>query len=186
MKPTTIVRQAIENTKRERPEHWKQCLVQRAGINPGHLGSFYEYLSESAVDHLIEQLIWEPYTHSDVMPGCQAYIAPASGLFGLMPLGDLPEDAELQWDDGKNTGMVELVWRAHGGQFMKVDFTTLIVGPLDASQPIDIVYTFHPGDPIRPSRIHRKFSDTGDRHGMKIDKASAARHGVRWVKLGPA
>lgn len=183
---TSIVRSAIANTT---ADYWIELCSMRAGRGESakRMGSFYPRLTGPQVERLIRTLVWEPYTHSEVKEPAMAFIARhAPGVVGVAQLADVPEDAELVWDDTKNTGNVELIWKgAPDSAHTKVDYTVAIVGPHDGKE---IVYTFHPGDPVKPSQVDRHWGGlkqlhSSDRHQKKVSKKDAAALGVRWVKL---
>lgn len=190
---TDIVRDAIAGTKAHYPWLWQACLEMRAGASPSKLGSYFPRLDEAALDKAICSLEWEPYTHPDVEAPAQAFIARAfPGRFGMAQLDTLPHDAAVRWDDSKDLGYVELVWdgyAAHSDVVPRVDFVVMLIGPSDPVAPKReglFVWTFHPGDPVRPSRVKRHDRDGTDRHGTRTTRSIANALGVRWVKLGMA
>ena len=192
----TVVAAAIANTKKASPSYWDACLIQRAGRSPNHLGSFFPGLTPTAVGKLIESLVWEPYTHADVVAPAKAFIArEVPGIFGMRQLSDVPANADLRLRPlqkvVEGNSQVELVWeRAHQAtdrsDFIKVDFAVLLLGP--SMHDGDTVWTFHPGDPVRPKTIDRFKRDvngtiTADRTDHRISKNEAHKLGFNWVKL---
>jgi hypothetical protein len=183
--PTTIVRQAIYNTKEQEPAHWRLCLENRSDTK-ARLGSYIPKHTPEQIDMLLERLQWEIYTHADVIEPAQAFIARnVRGRFGMMQIGDVPGSAVLKFITSKEKDKVEVVWEDHGTEGVEVDFLVLLVGPGDKD---DIVWTFHPGDPIRPSTVNRYWGKlplhSADQLGRRVSKEDAATVGIKWVKLG--
>jgi hypothetical protein len=115
---------------------------------------------------------WEPFEHPDIMKGCSAFKAPLSGTFGLLDLTTVADDFLVTLADPKGTGFVEAECTA--GRGAKVDFTVLILGD---EKGTEVVFTFHPGNPIRPSRLPAE-----GRVGNIITAKDALALGFKWAK----
>ena len=154
--------------------YWAACLVQRAGKSPGRLGSFYPDLDPSEVDQALQAASWEPYEHPDVQAPATAFKAALPGIFGMVHLDTLPQDAQLQLVDPKATGVCEaaVVGGVSNLALLAVDFSTLLVGPGEEGE---VIWTFFPGPPIRPSSLKTEA-------GRILSWAEAKALGYEWVK----
>lgn len=144
---------------------------------PTNAESSYEVNSP---EELYEQLIsqeWEETTHTDVMPDCRVFKTNLAGLEGILNLDKLSDDVELYAIDPKETGKIEM----GAGKVEKnpVEETYLIVGKenIDGKDE-DVVFTFHPGEPVRPSEVETK--DIPD--GTRLSKEQAKGFGFDKVK----
>lgn len=176
---TALVRRAIERDA----DYFHKCCAMRAGKSPTRAGSYFPRLTPARVATLIRKLRWEPYTHPNVQPPAQAFIAPhVSGVMAVVPMADVPDDTRLVFDDAKDTGMVELLWTdAPAGHGHRVEHVVALLGP-DESGELEL-WTFFPGDPVQPSQLERH-ANGHDRHGQQVTAAAAEKAGVRWVKIG--
>lgn len=159
------------------PKHyWTSCLAQRAGTSPEKLGSFYPGLSSEDVAKAIQEAAWEPYEHPDVQAPARAFKAPLPGIFGLVRVDDLPDGTKFQLVDPKGTGICEAMALDVPKDYplLHVDFSTLLVGPGDEGH--EVVWSFFPGPPIRPSNLKAE-------PGQTITKAEAKALGFEWVKV---
>jgi len=107
------------------------------------------------------------------MQGCSAFVANISGRLGIVELRSLHSDSIVTLDDRKNTGKVEAVVQGVRGKIK--DYTVLILGP---EQGEEIVYTFHPGDPVRPSQIPAE-----GMHGRQVTVSEALDMGLEIAKI---
>ena len=109
-----------------------------------------------------------------LLPGCRAYRAAIPGTIDLRKVADLADDTTVRW-----------VTTDHGYQYPTivgdagnyVDYTTLIVGEEQGRQ---IVFTFHPGDPIRPAQVPADVDTTA------VDTIAALKTAypqIEWVKV---
>lgn len=154
--PAGRVRAALCNT---REDYLRRCLAQRVPGDAGSSGSTFRVTDVEALLALLHTAEWEPYTHPAVLPGCTAFRAPLPGELGIVDLHALPGTAPVVLADPKGTGH----WSAHVGReqltedLVAADFSVIILGP-DESVPDgpEMVWTFHPGDPIRPSSVAAK------------------------------
>lgn len=168
----SFVGKAISNTKKMVPDYWVSTCKNRLN---GGVGSVYDQFS--SVEELEKALLnadWTETTHPDVMPGCRVFKAHLEGRFGIVKISDLPDDAKIVADDSKHTGKVAMTVKGIRGKI--VPDTYLIVGKEDG---VDVVFTFHPGEPIRPSVI--EVSEVS--HGSIVSKAKAKSLGFDYAKI---
>ena len=144
---------------------------------PNNAGSSYNISSpEELYNKLISQ-DWRETTHPDVMPGCRVFKTNLAGLEGILDLDKLPDDIELYAIDPKGTGKVGM--GAGNVQKNPVEETYLIIGKenIDGKEE-DVVFTFHPGEPVRPSMVET--SELSD--GEILTKEDAIYFGFNKVK----
>lgn len=159
----TIVNKAIENSRRIVPQYWESTVKGRLN---GGIGSVYDQFS--SVEELEKALLaadWRETTHPDVMTGCRVFVANLEGRFGIVEISELPSDTVLIADDRKNTGCVAMTVEGIRGKI--VSETYLIMGE---EQGEDVVFTFHPGEPIRPSVVEVSTISHGSRVSVKEAK----------------
>lgn len=140
-------------------------------------GSSYKVDSKEELYQKLISQEWSETTHPDVMPGCKVFKSNLAGLEGILDIDDLPDDVELYAIDPKETGKIGI----GAGNIEKnpVKETYLIVGKeqIDGKEE-DVVFTFHPGEPVRPSEIETK--EIPD--GTKLTKEEAEQLGFDKVK----
>lgn len=139
---------AIANIKQLLPEYWESTVASRT---PGKsVGSVFTFSNVEQV--LFEDKLndWEEFVDCpNIMPGCTAFVLRnVSGYLGVVELGKLDPEMVLDVIDNKRTGKAKLL--AHVGIGPETDFATLILGE---EQGKEVVFTFHPGSPIKPSEI---------------------------------
>lgn len=161
------IRQAFENAKTI-PGHLDGLLKAR---NSGSGGS--KFKEPQTIERLVNA-DWKPFSHPTLMSGTTGFVAPIPGYLGIVPLKDIPDNQEVTLDDGHKTGFLSAIIR--GKQNIPVNHTVLIVGDEGGKE---VVYTFHPGDPIRPSSLQ-----IGDyQKGQKITAGEAKKLGFEYAKL---
>lgn len=158
-----IVKTAI-NVMQENEDlkkYLEQTLSFRAGTNPGHIGSYYPNLSPAQLLEIIRNADWQPYQHPDIMDGCIAFSAKIPGINGLADLTKLPGDTPVILIDPKKTGKVSAaIDTTHAPETGREESQTIIIlGPDEAVGKQYIVYTFHPGAPVRPSPVEASSVD---------------------------
>ena len=110
----------------------------------------------------------------NLMAGCRAFKAAIPGTIDLRQVSDLADDTPVRWvDPGHGYQYPTIVGDA--GDY--VDYTTLIVGP-EAGR--EVVYTFHPGAPIRPAQVP---ADADTTNITSIAALKAAYPEIEWVKV---
>ena len=91
---------------------------------------------------------------------------------------DQPDDAMFVIADPKNTGKVSLmIWGWCDGNRLLTDETWVIIGPNDGE---DVVYTFHPGEPVPRATTSTEELPVG----TKLTKAEALALGFNLAKVG--
>lgn len=173
-----IVNAAIDATKAYLGDYFENTCCQRLAGGAGSCFSGVKTVEE--MEHLLREANWDKAEHPDVIPGCQAYVTSdlSGGRFGLVRIAELPEDTTLVASDPKSTGRVSMTVRGLLGPEVKE--TWLIIGKEDVGGVArDVVYTFHPGEPVRPSLVEVK--DCPD--GTSLTKAQALALGFELAKV---
>ena len=175
------VREALYRTAALMPTHYGKMLAQR--LPAGGCGSVFEGFDSS--EQLAAALMganWEvaePPAGSAI-PGCgyfKTHDIPG-GRYGLVRIEDLPDNIEIVARDPKGTGMVSMA--VQGVRGIEAHETWLITGPGEEDGvPGEVVWTFHPGDPVGPSRLEVK--DVPD--GTILTKAEAQGLGFDLAKI---
>lgn len=168
------IKKAMETTLQVVPGYLENTLDQRAEKSGKAAGSIYEGMTRVELQLALLTAKWESYSHPAVMQGCEAFKASIPGRLGIVSLTDLPSNTVVTLDDRKNTGKVSAVVRGVRGP--KVDFTVLILGQ---EQGQEVIFTFHPGDPVRPSSVEA----TPGLHGKQITAAEAIGMGLEMAKV---
>lgn len=169
----TFVSECIANTKRIVPDYWNATLAGR--LNGGAGSSYDQFETAEALEQALKDANWQEITHPDVMVGCRVFKANIPGRFGLVEIDNLPDDTVLVADDRKGTGHISIVATGTKGQI--VEDTYLIVGE---EQGENVVFTFHPGEPVRPSVVETASVS----HGTRLTKAEAKKLGFDLAKIG--
>jgi len=176
--------QILTETINLEPAHFEMCCRNRTDT-PQSEGSFYPGLETSdKVREAVMGAEWEAYTHSEIMAPAIGYIAPRlGGTMNLARVTDLHADTQVVLKDAhhgnnlKDDHFVEAeVVSDVGG--VPVDFSVALVGPRSREDATPVLWTFFPGDPIRPSRL-----PASGNHGRVIDVADARMLGVKWAKV---
>lgn len=139
---------AIKAIKNLLPEYWESTVSSRTpGKSVGSVFSFSNIEKVLFEDRLND---WEEYEEfPNLMPGCVAFVLRnVNGHHGVVELSKLDPMMVLDVIDNKKTGKAKLL--AHVGIGPKTNFATLILGE---EQGREVVFTFHPGAPVRPSEI---------------------------------
>ena len=153
---TKDVREAIANTEELLDRYFSTTIGTRTDVG---IGSTYDNMSPEALREHLKKAQWEEVFHKDVMPGCKAYVTKniPGGRMGLLNVKDLPDDTLFLAEDPKSTGRVSICTAGELGHETKETF--IIVGkdtdqpnPADRERPV--VFTFHPGEPVRPSLVN--------------------------------
>ncbi len=129
-------------------DYFEKCLAQRSATE-GACGSTYDMDSES-IRNALFRADWEEVSHPNVLAPTRVFKAHIPGNVGVISLHDIP-DAYVTLRDPKHTGYMEAcVSRAMAGERSKSEDTYLIAGEDEGRT---ICFTFHPGEPIRPSSV---------------------------------
>lgn len=121
---------------------------------------------------------WEEIEHPEVQEGCRCFKIPLKGLEGILDVEELDDNTRFFAMDPKKTGKISI--GAANVKKKEVNDTYLIVGKeeIDGNKE-DVVFTFHPGEPVRPSIVD---IDT-IRDGEVLDKDKLAKYGFSKVKF---
>lgn len=167
------IARAVEAIKNLDSAYWTQTLTQRL---PGGAGSVV--LGDFDAASLEEALLgasWYEYVPEATLEGCTYFKTyDLKGRLGIVELASLPTDTVVTLDDRKNTGKVSAV--VDGVLGPEVDFTVIILGPEGG---VEVVFTFHPGEPVRPSQVQ---CETG-MHGRRVTIAEAQTMGLAMAKV---
>jgi hypothetical protein len=158
-------------------DYFTKCLQMRAGGSGLAMGSIYPRMKVETLRTAISGLEWDLYEHAEVKAPCVAFIARSfGGEEGIVAVKQLASGCEIELIDPKETGFVEGVVRNWTFPRPKVDFTVAILGPDEKGT--ETLYTFHPGNPVRPSRAPSK-----GLLGEVLTPSQAADLGLSYVKL---
>ena len=171
MTSTDRVRTAIARTREQIPAYWESCLAQRSAGSPTAAGSVYE-LTPVQIEAALLGASWVPYEHPGVGAGCKAFSAAIVGLSDVVRLAGFDATDLVTLIDPKATGFVEA---SVVGVRDEKDFSVVILGDNDGSE---VVFTFHPGAPIQPSRIPAEGNV-----GRVITVGEAIKMGLTWAKV---
>lgn len=154
-----------------------QSMLQQRIEGPTNAGSSYENVTER---ELLENLLnadWEETFHPDVMEGCRVFKCNLPGLEGILNLDELDENTELYAIDPKGTGNIGI---GAGNVTKKIAQETYLITGKEMIDGIekDIAFTFHPGEPVRPSQV--KAEKVAD--GTKLTVAKARKLGLDKAK----
>lgn len=169
------VTQALANTP---PEYLAKCLASRVE-GPDACGSIIPGHTTETLLETLWSARWRPYVHPDIMDGCTAYYSSIAGRLGVIEIDRLLGGTYLRIEDPKETGFVEAVVETIGAaddSEPNVYFTVIILGPDDGTE---VVYTFHPGAPVRPSRV----SAENVKVGSLVTREEALGMGLKYAKV---
>ena len=175
--PTAEVWTAIANTIEVVPGYFEGHLEGRSAAGDGSTVWRWGKAcpDASAVLDVVLDTLWQEYPSCpNLIPGCRAYRAAIPGTIDLRQVSDLEDDTPVVWvrtDHGYQYPTVA------GTEGEYVDETVLIVGP-EAGRTV--VYTFHPGNPIKPSQIS---ADTDVSAVTTIAALKTAYPQIEWVKV---
>ena len=167
------IAKAIDATRATIPGYFESTLAQRAGLSETAAGSVYEGVDADRLEQMLRAAEWESYSHEAVMTGCTAFRAAIPGKLGIVGVASLPSDTVVTLDDRKDTGKVSAV--VEGVRAEDVDFTVVILGEHEGAE---VVFTFHPGDPIAPSLVPAE-----GQHGREVSIEEALSMGLEMAKI---
>lgn len=168
---------ALEGTAGVPEGYCRNTFAQRL---PGGAGS--TFTGVKSVEDILAALNraedWEEYSHPAIMPGCTAFITRSlGGVLGVVDLAALPVDTVVTLDDRKGTGKVSCVVSAAAvPQRPVAGFTIVILGE---EQGREVLFTLHPGEPVRPSSVQ---TEPG-MHGTTVTVAEAINMGLTTAKV---
>ena len=164
----------IDTTKKFFNEYFERTCAQRLADGAGSV--FEGINSVKEMEEALRIADWSEATHPDVMSGCKAYKTTSikGGHLGLVKIEDLPEDVKIIASDPKGTGKVSMTIQGELGPV--AEETWLITGMEEGHE---IVFTFHPGEPVRPSILEVKNCPDG----TILSKEEAINLGFNFAKI---
>jgi len=173
---TDRVRAAIKNTKRVALKHWEETLEQRSNLSllGRKRGSFYE-LNAYGIETELLKAAWYEYAHDKILPVCFGATARIPGRLGIIALAELSPNTRFVTIAAHDSrpGFCELLLDGPAVPQQGVEFTTLILGPGDGPEREEVVWTFHPGDPIDPTETFTTLNQLEVGQGLTRDEAVA-------------
>ena len=139
---------AIERTRTHLPAHWRGLLQSRCQ-GPAATGSVTDFTDPAALEEALLRTTWSPYEHPAVASGCVAFwTSEIPGTSGVIALDTLPPDALVTLRDAHATGLLDAEVEAARGP--REAGTVLLLGEHEGAE---VVFTFHPGPPLRLSSL---------------------------------
>lgn len=145
----TRIQQAVKNIKFMIPTYWEATVKSRTpGSSNGSVFSF-----DNVEKILFEDRIhdWVPFPECpNLLPGCTAFkLCDVPGCLGIINLEKLDGSVMLDVVNNKKTGMAKCLI-VNGPKGPETDEAVLILGE---DQGREVVFTFHPGLPVKPDEI---------------------------------
>jgi len=170
----TRIAQAIDAIRRLMPGYFEKTVAGR--LPETGAGSIVDgFESAEELEKALVAASWESYSHPAVMAGTEAFITKdVRGKLGMIDLVDLPAGTFVTLDDRKRTGKVSCTVEGVRGE--DVDFTVIILGKHEGEE---VVFTFHPGDPVDPSQVQVE----PGMHGKQVAVAEALGMGLAKAKI---
>jgi len=175
---TERVKKALLATRAHDPKRYCEMFENHSEPSGGH-GSTYPATIEEIESDLLKKS-WFSYEHPAVTAPCIAAVAKLGGKLGIVPIAGLPTHTKFTLVDHKNDGYCELLLEGDTPR-RHVNFTCIILGP-DGPDNLEVVYTFHPGDPIVPSELHG-LAKGELKKGDEITLAYALERGFTYAKM---
>jgi hypothetical protein len=167
------IQNAIDSIKEIDLEYWNSTLTQR--LEGGAGSQFINVSSIEELENNIRGARWTKYEHPEISHGCTGFIAvDLKGFEGIIDLSELDPEKAVTLDDRKDTGKVSCVVKDVLKHF--VDFSIIILGIEDERE---VVFTIHPGAPIKPSTV---VTEKG-MHGKVITVKEAIKMGLTHAKV---
>ena len=155
------MKEVLNKTKEVLADYFANTVSQRLC---GGSGSRYPQFDDSvALEVALENANWEAYDHPAIGEGCKGYKSELPGEVGLIELDNLNDDDEVELVDPKGTGSLSAVVKRD--DYVPVGFSVMIVGEHEGNS---VVFTFHPGDPVRPSTVEGKPRTISVREARKL------------------
>lgn len=171
----SVIVSAINNTKELMPRYFEKTCAQRLADGTGSI--FEDIHSVEDMEQALLSAEWIPAEHECVAPDCRAFKTTSikSGLYGMVKVADQPDDTIFVIEDQKNTGKVSLVMK--GNHRIPASETWIILG---LEEDEEVVYTFHPGEPIPRATTSTEELPVG----TELTKAQALELGFNLAKVG--
>ena len=136
--------EAISNMTKADPAYWSATLKSRLADGTGSRTNF---TSKFALHKTLLTSTWEPYEHLALSADTPAFIT--KDIPGHVAGVPIHPEGLYTLEDPKATGKASAIL-VGPAQLRPVDFTVLICGYEDGELR---AFTFHPGDPVRPSEV---------------------------------
>ena len=165
MNSTERIVNAVNNIKELLPEYWESTVTSRTpGSSNGSVFAFDKVEKVLFKDRIND---WVPFPECpNLIPGCTAFILRGvCGHLGVVELSKLDPELKLNIIDNKRTGKAKCLL-VNGTLGPETDEATLILGE---EQGREVIFTFHPGLPIRPDEI--PVERLGGRTSIKVSEA---------------
>jgi hypothetical protein len=182
MSMTQTVVKAIDNLFEINSAYAESTINQRLISGKGSVTYFsntYDLLNT------LKTAFWEPYSHPSISKGCKGYVTyDIPGELGIVDISELPNDFLLSYDDSKNTGKASLCVKDI--KRLRTGFTVLITGEEEGK---DVMFTFHPGEPITPSVVDSDLNYYynnivfSNLQGKTITVKDALKRGFEYAKI---
>ena len=140
---------AVNNIKSMIPTYWEATVRSRTpGSSNGSVFSFPNIEKVLFKDRIGD---WVPFPECpNILPGCTAFILRGvCGHLGIVDLKELNETTILNVVDNKRTGKAKCLL-VNWPKGPETDFATLILGEEGGKE---VIFTFHPGKPVKPDEI---------------------------------
>ena len=179
---TDFVRNAFENANRipSGDGTYQDAMIAQRVAGEKNAGSSYK-VSANELRQAIFKAKWMETTHPSVAPGCRVFVTKdmPRGKNGIADIRSLPDDTVFYAMDPKGTGNIS-IGTAMGDNQPVEKKTYLITGKETINgKEEDVVYTFHPGEPVSPSVVS---TDTL-KEGTKLTKEEALSYGFDKCKF---
>ena len=167
------VNSALDTLKSIDPTYFNSMLEQRlSGAGAGSIVS--DCYTVDVMEAKLRNASWIPHQHPALVEGTVGFeTTDITGYYGIYNLNELHPSKLVTLDDRKNTGNVSAI--VHGGLGNFTRYTMIILGKEDDKE---IVFTFHPGEPVSPSTV-----PASGMHGKVITIAEAMALGLTTAKI---
>ena len=179
-KVTKRIQEAIKNTRVVAPGYYEATCVQRSPKSGcgSVVTAFFGHEVYDGIGHLCFYDAWEGWQEypncPNLLPGCVAFRNnDLGGELGIVQISELDPDTKVTLDDRKGTGFISATVKGQRGKH--VGFTVAILGQ---EQDREVLFTFHPGDPVIPSSVK-----AAGLHGKVITAKEALAMGLETAKI---
>ena len=167
-------------------KNYQEVMLAQRIAGPTNAGSSYEGVTADELKSSIFNAKWSETTHEsvDAEKGYRVFTTEdlPKGIVGIADIKDMPENAEFYAIDPKQTGKISI---GISSEYMKdnapvTNTTYMITGPeMIDGEELQVVQTFHPGEPVSPSII----STEEIQDGTKLSKSEATNLGFDKCKF---
>lgn len=173
--PGERVNAAIERTSTTEAlaDHWTGLLASRTP-GPRAAGSVCDVPEGFSLVEALRASSWQPFEHPAVKaPAVAFWTDDLQGSLGIVKLAKLHPATLVTLRDAHATGFLSAELYGTRGDREGV---CMILGPTEGGE---VVYTFHPGAPVKPSTVKA----TDELNGQQITAARAIELGLETAKL---